>query len=177
MHIRDPQTGVGATVTSHKMLRAYCMIESEISHMSEVYGDAYTWTASYNAGAADTILWLRNDHTSKNLILTNIVVGNSTTRTEFIIHSPVNAAPAGTTVVGINLNRGSGKAALATCVRDETNNTQANVITHGKLYGNTVNLPVDGAFILGYLDCIAVDFVAASTIAQATFRGYFHEPE
>lgn len=174
MQIRDPETQIGVHVTGHKMLRTYAMVESEISHMSEVHGDAFTWAASYNGGAGDTILWLRNDNTEKNLIIENIVVCNSTIRTEFVVHTPVNAAPAGTTITGVNLNFGSGKVALASAVQDETNNTQSSIITHGKLSGNMVIMPVDGAIILGYLDCLAVDFVAASTIAIATIRGYYH---
>jgi len=175
MQIRDPETQVGARITSEGLLRTYTVNESEVSHVSKVEKEAYSWSVSYNGGAADTILWLRNDNTAKDLIIETIVVGNSTTRSEFAVHCPVNATPAGTTVVGVNLNRGSGKVALATAVSDETNNAQLNVITRGKLFGNMELIPVNGAIILGYQDCIAVDFVAASTIAIATIKGYYHE--
>ena len=173
------ESGVGksnqAEVTDRNMLRTYAMTESHAASESFKFGNAYTWTASYNAGAADTILWLRNDNTDNYLLIDKVLVANSSTWTEYTIHSPANLTPAGTTVVGINLNRQIGKTALATAVRDETNNVQANVIASGVIKGGAAIMPMDGILVLGHHDCIAVDFVSASTIAAVTFRGFFHQ--
>ena len=172
------ESGVGnsnqAEVTDKNMLRTFAMTETHAAYESYSAGDAYTWSASYNGGAADTILWLRNDDTTKDLIIDKVIIANSSTLTQFSLHSPANATPAGTTVVGVNLNRKVGKIALATAVQDETNNTQANVIASGMIKGATIMMPVDGVIVLGYHDCLAVDFVTASTIASVTFRGFYH---
>ena len=174
--IRDG-TGKGflAQVTSENKLRAYSTIENEASFESETKERCYSWTDSYNYAANDTIIWLRNDSSTLNLLIEKIVV-SSDTATQVIFHSPENTAPAGTVVTGVNLNRSSNHIADATCYRDETNNVRANVIANAIIQANVPAIfPVDGAIILGYLDCLAVDFVTVGALGMATIRGYFHE--
>ena len=175
MQIRDPQTQTAMAVKEDGRARGFVTIEHEIAYQSEEKGYAYSWSGSYNAGAADTILWLRNDDTEKHLKIDTILISGTSIRTEFTIHSPVNAVPAGTTVTGVNLNRGAGRVAQATAVRDETNNTQANVLVSGTVSDNTIPIELRGAVILDYLDCIAVDMVTATTIGAVTILGFFHK--
>ena len=175
--IRDG-TGGGylAQVTSENKLRTYCTTESESSYESEVNKRCYTWTTAYNVSAADTVIWLRNDSTTLNLVLEKVLLANDTA-TRFTVHFPANATPAGTEVTGVNLNRGSNNLAEATCYSDETNNTQANSFANGILQANVpAILPIDGTVVLGYKDCIGIDFVTgSSSIGMATIRAYYHE--
>lgn len=173
--IRDPSTNNGAKVNSHAQLKVYATTESGVSHESESHGNAYAWVHAYNYAAADTLLWLRNDDPVQNLVIDWITISGDTT-TQFAIHCPSTTAQAGTAVTGTNLNRASGKVALATAIGAETGNTQANVVLQGFLTGNgVVNVPVEGAVILGYLDEIAVDFVTVGTMGIVAIRGYYHD--
>ena len=168
-------SGNNAKVNEHNMLRVYAETETEASHESEAHGNCYSWTHAYNYDAADTILWLRNDHTSLNLIIDKIIVAGDTA-TQFTVHSPADTIAAGTAVTGVNLNRGSGKVALATAKGDETGNTQANEIANGFIGANgSAVLPLEGTIILGYLDELAVDIVTAGTMGAVTIRAYYHE--
>jgi len=162
-------------VTIENKLRTYSTNEFEVSYESEKHGRAYTWTAAYNYTGNDTILWLRNDSSTLNLIIDLIVLASDTT-TRVIVHSPGNTTPAGTVVTGVNLNFGSNLLAEATAYSNETGNTQRNIIANASLPANIpVILPVNGAFILGYKNEIAIDFVTTGTMGMATIRGYYHE--
>jgi len=175
--IRD---GVGkgylAKVTNENKLLAYCTTESEASYESETNHRCYSWTnaSAYAAGAADTVLLLKNTSSTLNLIIQDFYV-QSSAATEFVIHSPTCDTPTGTTIAGINLNRTSSLAADATCIQDETTNTQANVIYRGYVAANVApfQMPEQGIIILGNNNCIAIDFMDAAT-ARCTIIGYFH---
>jgi len=176
--IRDGQgDGYLAGVDSENRLKAYCTAETEISHESESNKRAYTWSHSYNSGANDTILWLKNTSTTKNLIIEKIVLSSDTT-TNFIIHFPsTTTSPTGTAVTGTNLNRSSNNSADSTCYGDETGNSRGIVMAQGIILNNTTAImPVDGSIVLGVNDEIAVDFVSATTaLGMVTIRGYYHE--
>jgi len=176
--IRDGQgKGYLAGVDSENRLKNYCTMETEISHESETNKRAYTWSHSYNSGAGDTILWLKNTSTTKNLIIEKIVLSSDTT-THFIVHFPSETAtPAGTAVTGVNLNRSSNNTADAVAYGDETGNTQGDVMAQGIILNNTpAIMPIDGSIVLGVGDEVAVDFDSATTaLGMVTIRGYYHE--
>jgi len=174
--IRDG-TGKGflAQVTSENKLRCYATDESEISFESETNERGYTWTTAYNYTGNDTILWLRNDSTTLSLIIDLMLIA-SDTATRVIVHAPDNVTPSGTVVTGVNLNRSSNQIAEATAYSNEINNVQANIIANALIPANvTAQLPVNGAVILKYLDCIAIDFVTTGSLGMATIRGYYHD--
>ncbi|MCP4569087.1 MAG: hypothetical protein GY841_16050 [FCB group bacterium] len=166
--------GYSAAVTSENKLRAYCTTESESSYESEVNERAYTWTTAYSCAANDTILWLRNDSTTENLVIDKVLFMSDKT-TRFVVHSPADGGAAtGTAITGTNLNRKSGRTASAKCWQDETTGTQANIIANGSIVaGGTAILPIEGAIVLGYKDVIAVDTVATG-YTGVTFKGYYH---
>jgi len=176
--IRDGQGhGSLAGVDSENRLKTYSTIETEISHESEVNKRVYTWSHSYNSGANDTILWLKNTSTTKNLIIEKIVLSSDTT-THFIIHFPsTTASPTGTAITGTNINRSSNNSAEATAYGDETGNTRGVVMAQGIILNNTpAIMPIDGSIILGVNDEIGIDFVSATTaLGMATIRAYYHE--
>ncbi|MCP4262808.1 MAG: hypothetical protein GY774_35665 [Planctomycetes bacterium] len=162
-------------VTDHNMMRTYAMVESEISHQSEVHEKAYSWTASKDIDATDCIIWLRNDSTTEDLIIQTIAISNDTAGTWFI-YSPTGTTADGDTITGVNLNRGSGKLAEATCRADATGTTPANYIHYGasQAYQEEI-VELHGSVVLGYLDEIAVDLTTeAGVLGQATIIGYYH---
>ncbi len=148
------------------------------SYVSKDDGQCYFWTHSFiNTGNGDTILWLANTSTTKDLYIEKIHITGDVT-TQFTVHSPAYAAPAGSVVTGTNANRTSGNVADASCYGDETNNTQGNVLFQGHALAFTeIIFPVDGKIVLGYHDCIAVDFVTLGTLAAVSFVGYYEDKE
>lgn len=177
MHI-DDGTGAGykARVTSDNMVRVYAKTEPEIAHQSQNHGESYSWTASADIDATDSILWLRNDNTDLNLIIDSICISSDAAGSWFI-YCPVNATPDGTTVTGVNMSRSSGKVALATAKRDNTTAVLANYIFYGhNMAAQTVCVNFQGALVLGYLDCVAVDITTEPALAQCTIAGFYHSP-
>ena len=174
MIITDGHSGLSAAVDNHNHLQVHAVSEVAIAEASEKHGDAYAWTASADIDATDSILWLRNDSTTQNLIVDTISVSSDAAGSWFI-YCPVNATPDGTTVVGVNLNRASSKLALATCKRDNTTASLANYIFYGhNQAAQTAVVQLRGAVVLGYLDCVAIDITTEPALAQATILGYFH---
>ena len=178
MQIEDGAGGSASVqVTSDNMLRAYAQVESEISHTSENNGDSYVWTASKNIDTTDSIIWLRNDSTSMQLIIECISVGSDVAGSWFI-YSPTGTTADGDTITGVNLNRGSGRTASATCRADATGTTPANYLFYGSnMASEMIQVNFHGALILDYLGEVAVDYTTEPALAQATIFGYYHSIE
>lgn len=171
--IKNASDGNLAKVTPEGMLTTFATTESYATYISQSNGEGYVWNVAYDYDANDTLIWLRNDSPTKFLIIERITI-TSETVTQFIIHFPENATPAGTSITGTNLNRGSVNVAEATCYQDETNNTQDVILTQGIVTANGKNnMSVDGAILLAHNHCIAVDFVTAGTLGIVTIRGYY----
>ena len=173
------EDGVGsgnkAKVTPGNLLRTYAQTESEISYESESHGQAYSWTASKDINATDSIIWLRNDSTTHNLIIEEISITTDAAGS-FFVYCPTGTTADGDTITGTNLNRSSGKVALATCRSDATGTTPANYILYGHCgTDETVLIDLKGSLILGYLDEVAVDITDEPGLAQATILGYYHK--
>jgi hypothetical protein len=166
--------GYKAEVNEKNQLQIHSITDVAIAEASETSGDAYAWTASADIDATDSILWLRNDSTTQNLIIDTISVSSDAAGSWFI-YCPENVTPDGTTVTGVNLNRASSKVALATCKRDNTTAVLANYIFYGhNQAAQTVAVQLRGSVVLGYLDCIAVDITTEPVLAQCTILGYYH---
>ena len=145
------------------------------AYISKDNGQCYFWTYAYNYTGADTILWLANTSTTKNLYIEKIRV-SSDTATQFTFHFPSYVAPSGTLVTGINSNRTSGNSSDSSCYSNEINNTQTNVFMQGLIGANGLNaFPVDGKIILGYHDCIAADLVTTGGMGLVAFVGYYED--
>jgi hypothetical protein len=167
-------SGHNARVDDENRLRTYSVVEGEMTHSSEDEGDAYIWTASKDINTTDSIIWLRNDSTDKELMIQCISVNNNAAGSWFI-YCPTGTTADGDTITGVNMNRGSGKVALATCRADATGTTPANYVYYGaSMASENVCVEFHGALILGYLDEIAVDITTEPTLAQATILGYYH---
>lgn len=180
----DDGTGTGrkAKVNLDNYLHVSAVGESRLSHNSDKHSNSYSWTAvSADIDAGDTGLLIANDSTTQNLHITKVYMW-ADVATQFKIHCPAYAAPAGTAVVANNLNRTSPKAAPATAKADETGNTFAAgnvVLTVRNNEVGTDQFGVDwdfeGALILGYHQCVAVDIIAESAAFEVTIFGYFED--
>ena len=170
-------SGFKAQVTDHNMLKVYAMVETEISHMSEVHGDAYIWTATADWGADKNAIWLRNDNADQNLIIQSIFIG-AAAAAQIEVWVGNGSTSAGTAVVGTNLNRQSGKVAQATCKHTNTNlNAGGSTTLLGTMYAPATNrLPIDfmGALVLGYYDEVSVNIITDVGSTSVNIMGYFH---
>lgn len=160
----------------HGHIRAFT--QDYVHWNSHENGRVYTWTSdTYNYDANDTILLLRNDSTSLDLIITDIFL-RSDTETDFDLHFTDETAftPAGTTITGVNMNRLTSNVADATCIRNETGNTKGNIAFADRLTADlTRHIATRGAIVLGYYDVLAVDFITDGGEAYVTYAGYFED--
>jgi len=170
-------SGSRCRVDSDNRIRAYSVVEPEIAYASEENGEAYAWTSvTYDYGAADTILLVKNTSTSKKLIIDSIVM-TSDTATIAHIHVPACTTPTGTAVTGVNLNTSSNNVAEATAKTDETTNAigvvgiVATVVLEAD---KTFTHDTRGTIVLGTNKCVAVDYVTDGTAATVTITGYYH---
>jgi len=170
--------GAQAKVTDENMLRAYAMIEQEISHESEHAGAAFSWVAvSADIDVNDTMLYLVNNSTIEDLVVQKIILWVDVD-TEVDIGFPTTyVTPAGGTVVtGTNLNQKSGRVALATARADETANS-IGVLYHTARILTAVGevvIETNGSIVLGYHDAIQCDVKTEPTGFNATIIGYYH---
>ena len=141
-------------------------------------GQVYTWTGLYAVGANDTVLLVKNISTSLVLIVTEIeIVNDAVTRVR--IHLPtVEVTPAGTEIIGKNINTGTTNAADAIARQDDTANSLGDVILDTLIGANE---PHPEGFEHGLRitqnKSVAVDFVtAAVALGGATVHGYFEIP-
>lgn len=179
MIIHDPD-GQYAKVDSEHRLTVSAVNESILSHAARVEGLAFTWTiVSYDYDAADTILLVRNDSTTKMLYIDFAWAWIKTAGAILLQHPTATFTIAGTAVTGVNMNTSSGVAGDATAKADETGNTQGDIIDmkyNAAAAGPGVEfLGRDGVIALGYHDALGIDAVAGGDECLASMHGYFHE--
>lgn len=175
--LKDGATGDTAAVNALRELKTRATTRSEMETVSENDGLAFSWSnVTYNYTALDTILLVQNT-SALELHITHIDFSGDTA-SEVIIHCPDNVSPAGTAVVGTNLNRDSGVVAAATAKGDETDNTQGNVVWRGRMAANTVeDAEFEGSLVLANGDSVGVDFVTVGAAANVTILGYYAAKE
>ena len=176
-------TGRKVGVSLDNRLETTTVTEPRLAHESKKHENSYSWTSvSADIDAGDTALWVANTSTTKDLHISSIYVW-ADVATQFKIHVPAYpATPAGTAVVGNNLNRTSGVLAEALAYTDESANafSAANVIL--TLRNNEVGTDqfgvlhdFSGSLILGYRNAVAVDIIAESGAFECTIFGYFED--
>lgn len=177
-------TGYKAAVSKKNQLKVLSATEPQMTHSSK-YADSFSWTAiSADIDTGDTALWVTNTSTSRLLHITQIYMW-ADTAVQFKMHCPAYpTTPAGTAIVGNNLNRTSSKLADALAYADETANAfvAANVIytvRNNEVGTDQFGVMVDlnGALILGYHQAIAVDIIGETAAFECTIMGYFEEEE
>ena len=136
-------------------------------------GDAYAFFGSYSTTAADTVLYIRNTSSIKNLYIERIILGAVTTA---LIEIGTSAPPteAGSAVTPTNLNRVTTKVADATCIEDQTGaTTLLNMLEVHTGVGTPVDLHIGGGIVLGKDDCLNVDDITGTSMTSVTVWGYF----
>ena len=142
--------------------------------------EAFSWTSvTVDPAANDTIIYVRNDSTSKHLHITDMYIYSDVpSAIDFFL--PAYVVATGTAITGVCLNRANVTVAPATALGITTGDTLANIFA--TLYTNETTtdqwgqwLRTDGLLVLGYHDAVGIAIVAAATNSQAAVFGYFHD--
>ena len=146
-------------------------------------GRAFAWAGlTEDATAHDTLLALENNSPTDVLKIHKLIVTtDNTSQIQVFTASGVTPATTdGAAVVGVNLNRASGRSANATCYTDDTGNTEQGSSYPGKILTQVIiaatptEILFDGAVALLEDHMVGVDLTTASTSnANATFIGWF----
>jgi len=164
-------------VSSEQRLLCHAVVETGLEHASENSETAYSWSSGTQATSnGDTLLLVKN--TSATPLHIHSISISVDTDTRVIIHVPttVVTTPAGTAITGVNMNFSSSLPAEATAKRDETNNTQGDILWAGEVMAasNPVIVNFDGAIILPKNESIGVDIVLAQTaLCDVTIIGHY----
>lgn len=163
-----------AGVNADKRLKVQAVIETDLHNRSDV-GQAFTWASgTYDPGQDDTILMVKNTGDTP-LHITDMWI-KSDIDTRVVVHIPTSEVTmAGTIITGVNLNTGRNDVADADARRDETGNTQGDLVWTGELFaiGDPFHIHWGGALILAKNKSVGVDFTVAATAADVVFWGFF----
>jgi hypothetical protein len=180
MEIRDATSRTAAKVSDLQQLAVEASQLSRMAYISRETGEAFSWTAATaDLAAADTALLVANIHSTKKLYIGKIYIYTDVP-SRLQIHLPAYPTLAGTAVTGICLNRAKSfdPAAYSLSYADETGNTQANIIK--VLDSNELTTDqfgcwwdFEGAVILPYRGCIAVDVVGDSAAFDCSIEGWY----
>lgn len=175
--LEDGATSQTATVNADGQLATEAVTSGHFDHNSEHHGRAFSWASgTYDPAAADTILLVKNTSTSFDLLIHHIWLSTDVD-TRVIIHVPTTTVttPAGTTVTGVNLNTGSNNVADSVAMRDETNNSQGDVVWSGEIYAvsGPIKIDFEGSLILARNKSVGVDYVADVAACDVTIFGHF----
>ena len=169
--------GIGneAYVTGNR-LHVDAKMTPRVGIQSRDNGSTFSWASgTYDADANDTILLVKNTSTTQNLYVTTICLSTDV-ETRVVIHLPTtDVTVAGTTITGTNLNTVSANVASASAARDETGNSQGNIIWSGEIQAATNPFSVEffASIVLGQNKSIAVDYVADVAACDVNILGFY----
>lgn len=165
-----------AQVNDDQRLNVSSVVETEFEFISKNKEKAFIWVSgTYDPAANDTILLIKNTSSTEDLHIDGIWLSTDT-ETRVIIHLPTtDVTVAGTTITGTNLKASSSNVAEASAARDETGNTQGNIIWSGEIQatGAPYFIDLSGALILGKNNSIGVDYVADVAACDVTISGHY----
>ncbi len=140
-------------------------------------GDAYLWfTSDANLADADTVLMIRNDSSTQDLVIDSVEILNGDATTCIYDFHIVTAqyTAAGTAIVGTNMNTNFANTASVTAIHDETGNTQGTVIKeYIALLADTYYDFTDMGIILKEGTSFGVDQITASDSGAVSIKAYF----
>ena len=141
---------------------------------ASVKGMAFRWlSGSYDYGENETVLLVRNDDNEKKLWITRVTCQGNTA-TKVVVHCPTCSSPTGDDIIGVCLNRQKKSRSNATAIRNETSNSQGDIIARDYIAANgSVTFDFEGSLILGKDDCVAVDFVTDGSACEVTIEGFY----
>lgn len=170
--------GFKAEVNAEQELVVRAIIEAEIEHASAVLGSAYSWDSTeLDLVAGETFLMVKNEG-SIPLVLDRVTINGSNVICFWTIHiGSLTTTPAGTEVVGVNLNRGfSTQLADATAMSDETALADGDIVDRIKTpIDNTLQHALHG-IILGKGHYVQINQVTESDSGSAVLFGHFEVP-
>ncbi len=173
--LKDLKTFIRGTGNSQGRLRIKAVVLDAIYDESDD-GNTYSWSSgTYDYTGLDTILLVKN--TSNNRLDIQGIWLSTDTDTRVIIHLPITEVTVtGITVTGTNWNTGSAKTATADAARNETNNSQGNIIWSGEIYGNSGPIYINflGSIILTKNKSIGIDYITTGTACDVTICGFFN---
>jgi len=169
--------GFEVAIESDNHLQTDSVVQTKVEHLSEEKGDSYMWASgSYDPMVGnDTILLVQNTSDTQNLHINRIWLSTAVDTRVTIHLVTVALTPAGTAIVGTNMNTNSSRVAAAIAKRDETNNSIGSIIWSGEIYAlsGPYEVVIAGAVILGKNKSIGVDYVVDPTACDVTIMGYY----
>lgn len=165
---------VGVSPTGNR-LNVSARADARLYYISRDNGEVYSWASgTYDGTTGDTVLLVKNTGDVR-LYIAEIYI-SSDIETRWVIHFPTSEVTvAGTTIIGVNLNTGSSNVAAASAARDETGNSQGNVIWSAETQATSAPVLIDfkDAIILAKNKSIGVDIVGDSAACDVTIVGFF----
>ena len=174
--IKSGDSGEVATVNKDKQLTTATVAETSIEFASKTKQDAFSWTSSYAATAAQEVISVKCTSATQVLIIDEVVVGSSVANV-FTLFKVESGTAAGTTAAVLNLNLQSGKPAPATAFGSAsvTGSLTGSVIAYdGVVAAAFTTLDVRGAVVLNQNDEIAVTAASTGTV-YVTVLGHFKD--
>ncbi len=170
-------TGAEAKVTADNRLDTSSRQNPRLYYISRDEGQVYSVTSHDASAAAGTyILYLKNDSTTKNIYIDEIIVGGVET-VLWKLWFVTGTAAAGNALTPTNLNKTSTNAASATSRGDDsiTGLSTAGQIGSVRSSANDhADLSTRDAIILGQNDAIAIEYDTGTTgIAEAEIVFYY----
>lgn len=178
MIIRDPKTGQGLSVNEQGQGIVRAITESEIEHASNA-GRAYSWDSlDLDIDVGDTLLFVKNTGDTP-LILDRLVINGSNVLQIYEINiGSETTTPAGTTVLGVNLNRSfSSSLAEATAFSDETAVPDGDIVDRIKIAIDGHHIHILTGVILGKNHYIQINQEVEATSGSVILHGHFENPE
>lgn len=175
VNINDPATGRGAEVNPQGQLVTRAVFESELEHESSENGFAYTWDSlEIDIDTGDTMLFVKNTGDKPLHLEYAAFNGAVAIVTWTILVGALTTTPAGTDVVGVNMNRiFASQPARASAFSDETAVADGTVIGRIKtgIDGHHVH-PMAGV-ILGNGDYVQFNQITESIRGSVLLVGHF----
>lgn len=176
MLITDGRAGRSASISINNRLNVSARAAGRAYYNARFNGQAYSWNAlTFDYNIDETILLVKNTSPSLFLHIEDIFFGGNVAG-KVIVHRPtaVVTIPAGTAVVGTNLNGASNNVADAVAKANETVNVLGETLYSYRMPADdTAHIHVDGVVLLGQNQSIAIDFGVEGAACQACIVGYF----
>ncbi len=167
-----------AEVNAEQELVVRAITEEEIEHASAVLGSAYSWDSTeLDLVAGETFLMVKNEGIIPLVLDRATINGSNVICFWTILIGSLTTTPAGTEVIGVNLNRGfSAKLADATAMSDETALADGDIVDRVKTpIDNTIQHDLHG-IILEKGHYVQFNQITESDSGSVILFGHFEVP-
>ena len=178
--------GVIAEVNDDKKLETRSVQISAL-HAASLKGNAFAWNAiSSNLATTDCLILVSNTSDSQNLVIAHCYFeGDIVGQMDFKLCDTTGLTLAGTAIIGVNLNRTSGKIAPASAWAGETASpattvfyTHYQTLPYAAVNGIMNKVDFESAIILGKNQAFGIDTILEPAAGyEATVIGYYIDKE